>query len=89
MNRKIILMLFFFIIPIYNAYAACQATTKTYTACKPGYYLSAGTCVACPESGTSADKNNSGITDCYIPADTTITDETGEYTYISDCYYVD
>jgi hypothetical protein len=60
----------------------CTATENvvvSYSAthsCKPGYYLSNGTCLECPERRddkgniinpgiTSADKNTVGITACY------------------------
>lgn len=74
-----------------SAYAACTATTKTYTACKPGYYLSSGDCLRCPSSGgvygTSADNNTGGITSCYIPSGNTGSDTTGSFTYTGNCYY--
>ena len=81
------------IIPLVGAFvcgaanAACTATTKTYTSCKPGYYLSGGTCQSCPSGGTSADKNTGGVTACYLPSGTTGSDSTGSYTYTANCYY--
>ncbi len=74
-----------------NARAACTAGIPTYTACKPGYYLRAigsfTACQACPSSGTSANLNSGGITDCYLPSGTTGSDTTGTFTYTADCYY--
>ncbi|HBP26549.1 MAG TPA: hypothetical protein DD611_00975 [Alphaproteobacteria bacterium] len=70
-----------------NADAACVATDKSYTACKPGYYLNNGVCSACPESGTSADRNKTGITECYLPSGTTGNDATGSFEYTNDCHY--
>jgi len=92
MKRKIIFVIgMMLLVSSRNADAACVSTDKSYTACKSGYYLSNGTCSACPSSGTSADANDGGITDCYLPAGTkgTAFDPTGsyEYEYINDCYY--
>lgn len=74
-----------------NAHAACTAESLTYTACKSGYYLRAigsfTACQACPSSGTSANPNSGGITDCYLPSGTTGSDTTGTFTYTADCYY--
>ncbi len=84
---------FIFIILIMPAIsnAACEATDKTYTSCKPGYYLSSGTCVRCPASGgvygTSADKNTGGITSCYILSGNTGSDSSGSFKYTGNCYY--
>ena len=81
------------IIPLVGAFvcgvanAACTATTKTYTSCKPGYYLSGVACHSCPSGGTSADKNTGGVTVCYLPSGTTGSDSTGSYTYTANCYY--
>ena len=81
------------IIPLVGAFvcgaanAACTATTKTYTSCKPGYYLSGVACQSCPSGGTSADKNTGGVTSCYLPSGTTGSDSTGSYTYTANCYY--
>lgn len=86
--RKILLIAALFGAAITNAHAECVATTKTYTACKPGYYLTNGNCVACPDGGTSDDNNNAGITACYLSAGTASDDNTGEYTYTGDCPYV-
>lgn len=74
-----------------GANAACTATTKTYTACKPGYYLSSGDCVRCPSSGgvygTTADNNTGDITSCYLPSGTSGSDTSGSFTYTGNCYY--
>lgn len=86
--KKILLIVTMFGAAITNAHAECVATTKTYTACKPGYYLADGNCAACPDGGTSADSNSSGITACYLPMGTASDDNTGEYTYTGDCPYV-
>lgn len=73
------------------AYAECTTGAKTYTACKPGYYLSYGDCVRCPSSGgvygTTVDNNTGGITSCYLPSGTTGSDSTGSYTITGSCYY--
>ncbi len=71
--------------------ADCVATTKTYTACKPGYYLSGGDCISCPSSGgvagRTADNNTGDITSCYIPSGTSFSDGTGSGVYSGNCYY--
>ncbi len=73
------------------AYAACTTTTKTYTACKPGYYLNSAACTRCPSSGgvygTTVDRNTGDITSCYIPSGTTFSDGSGSGVYEGDCYY--
>lgn len=79
------------IVPVFNADADCTAGAKTYTACKPGYYLSGTSCMRCPSSGgvfgTTADNNTGGITSCYLPSGTTGSDATGSFTYTGNCYY--
>lgn len=91
MKKYILMSVIAGMLPVIGARAECEATTKTYTACKPGYYLSGGNCLECPSSGgikgTSADKNNIGITACYIPAGTAFSDSGGSGTYTGDCYY--
>lgn len=88
---KKIFVLLAIIVPMFNANADCRVTTKTYTACKPGYYLSGASCVRCPSSGgvygTTADNNTGGITSCYLPSGTTGSDTTGNFTYTGNCYY--
>lgn len=44
-------------------------------------------CMACPGGGKSAENSQSGITDCYIPAGTMGSDETGTFTYSANCHY--
>ena len=44
-------------------------------------------CMACPGGGKSAENSQRGITDCYIPAGTMGTDETGTFTYSANCHY--
>ncbi len=65
--------------------------TKSYR-CADGYYGTAapsGTsgCTKCTSPGTSDAGNNSAITKCYIPKNTTGSDTTGTYIYTTDCYY--
>lgn len=65
--------------------------------------LSDLTCTLCPDGGTSFPGfsigddlsnwdssiiTNVSISGCYLPADTTGTDETGEYTFTEACYYI-
>lgn len=69
------------------AYADCVETTKTYTSCNAGYYLSSGDCKICPGPGTSATDNANDITSCYVPSGQSLKDSAGIYTYTKDCYY--
>lgn len=89
MNKIIIFLFCMFFAEM--AIADCTVYTKNYTACKKGYYLTnkAGMtlCEKCPSPGTSDDGNNTDYTACYIPAGTIMTDETGTFTYTSDCHY--
>lgn len=55
-------------------------------ACAAGYYMSSSGCTRCPGDGDSAVASWN-ITDCFIPGGQTLSDETGSYEYISDCYY--
>lgn len=81
----------------------CVATTKEYTSCNAGYYLTksllAGegmTCKRCPSYkdgngntayGTTASNNKNGVTSCYIPSGSTFSDETGKGKYTARCDY--
>jgi len=79
MKKIICILTVAFLIP-HSVWAAtllgCKESSSKYTACKPGYYLSNGTCLDCPERRDekgniinpgiiSADKNTVGITACY------------------------
>lgn len=75
----------------------CNCNTCTYTTeyrCAAGYYGAStnGTsgCTRCPSSGgvygTSA-AGSTAITSCYIPANSSMTDSTGTYTFTTNCYY--
>lgn len=71
------------------ASVSCLRNIPKYK-CESGYYgtpLNASSgCTKCPSPGTSAQGATS-ITQCYIPANTSLSDTTGSYTYTSDCYY--
>ncbi|MBQ8293850.1 MAG: hypothetical protein IJX89_00490 [Alphaproteobacteria bacterium] len=58
--------------------------------CRAGYYGDGTTCTRCPSSGgvygTSA-AGSTAITSCYIPANSSMSDTTGTYTFTSNCYY--
>ena len=82
------------------AYGACEQTGTKYIACKPGLYLDSGNCELCPDfsggwdaityvylQGTSADKNNGGITDCYMPKNMEIADDHGVFVFEENCSY--
>lgn len=90
MKKAIIFFCCVFLVPFY-AYAECSILSKTYTSCKPGYYLSTNKCLRCPAAdgiyGQTKDKNTGGITSCYLPAGTKGSDATGDYQIISDCFH--
>lgn len=78
----------------------CECTKIIDTRCQAGYYGSGrftinGTdpCTICPSSGGIAGQSvtgsNTKITDCYIPANTSMSDGTGTYTYTNNCYYTE
>ncbi|MBQ8042146.1 MAG: hypothetical protein IJ273_02340 [Alphaproteobacteria bacterium] len=50
--------------PAYSAGYTCS-TTKTYTSCNANYYLSSGTCTACPSSYPYSAGGTGGISSCY------------------------
>jgi len=67
---------------------------ETGYGCVANYYTTATThsssmtCLACPPSGIGkSESGNTAITGCYIPANTVLTDVSGSYEYVSDCYY--
>lgn len=91
--KKLIVFVLICILPVV-ARAACEATTKTYIACKSGYYLESGTCKPCSLdinmgaiNVTSPDGNTGPQTVCYIPAGASFSDATGTGTYTSNCNY--
>lgn len=60
--------------------------------CQDGYYKDGTSCSKCPEYadgvyGQTGVLNADSITDCYIPVDTVLSDSTGTYVYLQDCYY--
>ena len=68
---------------------------KSCALCQQGYYK-AGTgtaaCSRCPSPdgvvyGTTDSTGSTSKTDCFIPADTDISDTTGTYQFTGDCYY--
>jgi len=93
--KKLIAFVVICLLPVV-ARASCVATTKTYTACKSGYYLTDGVCKPCLidlntgdlyANVTSPDGNTGPQTVCYIPAGTSFSDDTGSGTYASNCNY--
>lgn len=68
----------------------CISVNKTYR-CAAGYYgtTTNGTsgCTKCPTPGTSNTGTNTSMTQCYIPADTEMSDSSGTYIYTKNCYY--
>ena len=58
------LVLLLCLTPAHSAGYTCS-TTKTYTSCKANYYLSSGTCTACPSSYPYSAGGTGGISSCY------------------------
>jgi len=92
MIRKIIIVATMIAAGVHGANAACTENAKTYTSCKPGYYLNGTSCIRCPASGgiygTTVDKNTGDITSCYLPlSGTSFSDLTGSGVYTGNCYY--
>ena len=74
----------------------CSCTiTSNYYSCAKGYYGIAGTtasgCTRCPSldsaSATTPSYGSSATTSCYIPSGIDITDNSGTYTFTTNCYY--
>ncbi len=56
--------------------------------CEPNQYKNLRECIDCPDGGTTGSNiGGDAITDCYLPAGTTRSDETGTYKYTDKCYY--
>ena len=66
-----------------------SGTCSTFTHCGTGYYKNGSSCTACPDGGTTDGYTNSGKTACYIPAGTAFSDDTGNGTYTSKCYWTE
>lgn len=88
--------------PLRYATTSCSATatgcanavkSKLYASCvcNSKYYgTTADACGACPEDESGLQTSAVGAqtaTQCYIPAEQSISDATGEFTYESSCYY--
>lgn len=74
-----------------GAFYGCAKQSST-TTCAQGEYLASDHCEKCPSlHGVAATTTKLRvkylITDCYIPKDSVITDETGTYTLTDDCKY--
>lgn len=85
--------LLFLLWPIGSFAMSNCRTTVTYTACKAGYYLASDKtdCIKCPDGSTSDDKNDSGISECYLPINKDSTkpyeDNTGSFITNGICYH--
>lgn len=69
----------------------CECVSNTEYRCAAGYYGTpyfSGTkgCTKCPGDGTSLADSNTKITDCYMTGGS---DDTGTFTYTSNCYYTE
>ena len=60
--------------------------------CTTGYYQSGTdanpTCEKCPDNSTTPSAGATSITKCFIAGGTTGEDDTGEYKFNNNCYYV-
>ncbi len=75
LNMRTIIFTFIFCGICHTALAAgytCQ-TTKTYTSCNNGYYLSNDTCGTCPSQYSESDCNRDSINDCFTRTESLIT----------------
>ncbi len=76
-----------------DIYEACTNQHTNVCTCPNGYYLNYGSysngrttqCVPCPDSGTS--DGGSLQKNCYLPANSTFRDTTGNGEYTNSCYY--
>ena len=57
--------------------------------CASNYYYGSGNCNACPESGKTDEgcSYSTVLTSCYLAANSTGNDATGDYTITSKCYH--
>lgn len=72
--------------------ATCAGGNDSTFVCNRGYYKNGTTCNRCPTEdgvtyGTTKDAGATSMTECYMPANTSVTDWTGTYIFTSDCYY--
>lgn len=68
-----------------------DTTSSESTSCAAGYFDNNQTCYSCAEvtgntNATSEEKVTS-IEDCYIPQMIAMSDTTGTFAYINDCYF--
>jgi len=60
-------------------------------ACERGYYKSGGNCNTCPSlggvAGTTVAANATSITQCYLPAASQFSENSGQGTYTANCFY--
>ncbi len=66
------LVLLLCLTPAHSAGYTCS-TTKTYTSCNSGYYLSNGTCGTCPAQYGESDCDRNSISDCFTRTEPLIT----------------
>lgn len=68
-----------------------RRTTPTESTCASGCYgITSNVCQSCPAIGSISGKSAQGstnITDCYISANTEISENTGTYIFTADCHY--
>lgn len=79
----------------YCKYKNKVCVTEDYYRCLPNYFgtptENEDNCISCSiatnNSNSKADAGAESITECYLPANKTLTDNSGKYTYTEDCYY--
>lgn len=74
-----------------KTFQGCSKSSTTVK-CNPGEYAVFNGCEKCPslygvDAITALRRTKYLITDCYIPKDSVITDETGTYILTDDCNY--
>lgn len=73
----------------FAAAGACvyNGSCSTFTHCGKGYYKNGSVCTACPNGGTTSGYTSTGISACYLPTGTSMSDTAGTYTCSTNAYY--
>lgn len=71
--------------------ATCVGGNSSTFVCKAGYYKAGTQCISCAigtnEPTATSAAGATSVSACYIPSDTNKSDNSGNFTYIDDCYY--
>lgn len=72
-------------------FASCPGGNGSIFYCNKGYYKDDTRCTRCPKYdnvyGTTSGSGATAVTQCYIASGVELSDETGTFTYTSNCYY--